>query len=235
MQEIQLLRLSGWSIWQQLQLEEALVRTDTRNWCILNTQAPPAIVMGISGQFDQLVNQDTFHKRPIPVVRRFSGGGTVVVDPQTLFITLICQHDSIGVHPYPDAIMQWTQSLYRHPIALKENDYVIGQQKCGGNAQYLRKERWLHHTTLLWDYCPELMSYLKIPEKRPTYRLDRPHDAFLCKLKDHLPSSESLFENFLQELASHFTLRPADTDELSTILQRPHRRATALLSAPHVR
>ena len=36
-------------ILEQLQLEEALFRADQRNWCLLNSGSPPAIVMGISG------------------------------------------------------------------------------------------------------------------------------------------------------------------------------------------
>lgn len=230
MPEIHVLRLCGWPILQQLQLEEALVRTDQRNWCILNSQSSPAIVMGISGQLDKLIDQQKLQLQPVPVVRRFSGGGTVVVDANTLFVTLICQHGAIAVHPYPEAIMQWAQTLFHAPISLKENDYVIGQHKCGGNAQYLRKERWLHHTTLLWDYSPHLMSYLKQPEKQPAYRADRLHEAFLCRLKDHLPSSEKLFEGFLENLSRHFILRHADPAELNDVLSAPHRRATAIVS-----
>lgn len=47
---IQLLRLWQFPILRQLQLEEALLRVDDRNWCIINDgAATPAIVMGISG------------------------------------------------------------------------------------------------------------------------------------------------------------------------------------------
>ena len=50
---VHVVRCRGLSILQQLRLEEALLRADDRNWCILNDgappTAPPAIVMGISG------------------------------------------------------------------------------------------------------------------------------------------------------------------------------------------
>lgn len=49
----------------------------------------------------------------IPVIRRFTGGGTVVVDPGTIFVTLICNKDDVpGVQPYPRSIMQWSSLLY---------------------------------------------------------------------------------------------------------------------------
>ena len=45
-----LLRLRGFPILEQLQLEERLLRTTQRNWCLINQgTSPPAIVMGISG------------------------------------------------------------------------------------------------------------------------------------------------------------------------------------------
>ncbi len=45
------------TIFEQLRLEEALLRSDGRNWCLLNVgQEPPSIVMGISGVPEKLLN-----------------------------------------------------------------------------------------------------------------------------------------------------------------------------------
>ena len=47
---VRLLRLRGYPILRQLQLEEALLRADAGNWFLLNDGTPePAIVLGISG------------------------------------------------------------------------------------------------------------------------------------------------------------------------------------------
>jgi lipoate-protein ligase A len=159
--QIYLLRLVECPIWEQLRIEEALIRADTRNWCVLNSGSPEAIVMGISGKTDRLLDLALLQQRPIPVVRRFSGGGTVVVDRNTLFATFICQHDALPISPcYPEPIMRWTEALYRpllpSDFQLRENDYVLGNHKFGGNAQYLRKDRWLHHSSLLWGAFHEI-------------------------------------------------------------------------------
>jgi lipoate-protein ligase A len=69
-------------------------------------------------------------------------------------------------------------------FALRENDYVLGDRKMGGNAQSISKDGWLHHTSFLWDYVDEHMEYLTMPSKRPDYRKDRKHTDFLVKLKD---------------------------------------------------
>lgn len=51
-----LLHLKDYPIYDQLKLEEALLRCDTRNFCIFNEGSSPAIVMGISGQVEKLVD-----------------------------------------------------------------------------------------------------------------------------------------------------------------------------------
>jgi len=68
---------------------------------------------------------------------------------------------------------------------LRENDYVLGERKMGGNAQSIVKDGWLHHTSFLWDYDMKNMEYLTLPNKRPDYRGDRDHDDFLVRLKTH--------------------------------------------------
>ena len=46
----QLLQLRHFPILEQLKMEEALLRSDNRNWCIINQGSPVSIVMGISGK-----------------------------------------------------------------------------------------------------------------------------------------------------------------------------------------
>ena len=71
---------------------------------------------------------------------------------------------------------------------LKENDYVLGEKKIGGNAQSIVSSGFLHHTSFLWDYDDDNMNYLTLPNKQPEYRGNRSHDEFLVRLKDHYGS-----------------------------------------------
>ncbi len=226
MQELYVAKLLDWPIFDQLCLEEALLRTDQRNWCVINQGSPPAIVMGISGKADQLVHAEA----PLPLIRRFSGGGTVVVDQGTLFFTLICNHTALVVEPYPEPILHWMAALYaplfQAGFALSENDFTLFGKKFAGHAQYLAKERWLHHTSLLHDYRTENMAYLLMPEKQPKYRQNRAHDDFVCRLKDFMPDPAALFDGLLEQLASHFTVIAAPQTYLQEILERECRTAT---------
>ena len=231
---LHVVQLQYHSIYEQLQLEEALLRADQRNWCIINEGSPDAIVLGISGKPNELIHFDHLKKNPVPLIRRFSGGGTVFVDQNTYFITFICNTSFVSASPFPESIMKWTTQLYQplfdpHPFTLQENDYVIGQQKCGGNAQFICKQRWLHHSSFLWDYCPTKMNYLLIPPKMPAYRQKRSHQDFLCRLRDYWSDKQQFKEQFLNLLSANFPIQHIERHELVEVLDRSHRKATSLL------
>lgn len=234
MNHVHVLRLQNTPIFQQLQLEEALLRADDRNWCLINEGTPPAIVMGISGKVEQMINREKLRQNPIPVIRRFSGGGTVVVDGNTIFTTLIFNKETVQVSCCPKKILYWTGDIYRpflekHDFQIKENDYALGDRKFGGNAQYMSKARWLHHTSHLWDYEADQMEYLLFPPKVPTYRATRSHEEFLCKLNAHLPDKQTFIDQFLDQLRTRFTLSEVVYNQALMILDRPHRQSTTLL------
>lgn len=234
MPEISLITLRNFPIYSQLQLEEALLRTDHRNWCLINIGSSPAIVMGISGKPEKLIHLKKMEIHPIPLVKRFSGGGTVVVDYNTIFITLICNEACTSVPCSPDQVMRWNGQLYHdflspHGFKMEENDYTISNKKFGGNAQYLTKKRWLQHSTLLWDYFSEHMDYLLIPDKSPNYRNQRPHDEFLCRLKEYFPKPEIFVSSFMESLQKIFAVEEVQLEHLNGILTRPHRKSTLLM------
>ena len=232
---LHLVHLKNISIFEQLKIEEALLRNDRRNFCLLNEGSAPAIVMGISGKVHELVDVEKAKVESLPVIRRFSGGGTVVVDENTLFVTFIFEKNLHDFPCYPEPIMRWSDGIYRSLFSnsllqLKENDYVIGEKKCGGNAQYIKKDRWLHHTSFLWDYQDERMNCLLHPKKTPSYREGRSHGDFVCKLNQHLSHKEELFNALKEELAKRYPLKEISFEELQSSLSQEHREATELVT-----
>lgn len=199
-----IIHLQNKSIDQQLLLEEQLLREDNRNFCLINTGSSPAIVMGISGKADTLIHLNHLPDS-IPIFRRFSGGGTVIVDENTVFITFICNKADHPFPAYPEPILIWAESILAPSVPglkLRENDFVIGDKKCGGNALYIKKDRWLVHTSFLWDYDPERMNLLKHPAKTPPYRQGRSHEEFVCRLSDHFESREDWIQKIKNHLSS---------------------------------
>jgi lipoate-protein ligase A len=226
-----------------------------------------AIILGIGGKIDRLVNTSAAKRDGILILRRFSGGGTVVVDHNSLWTTFIGRNDAIMsscggcVKPFPREIMTWSadtvfgpafrnwngqildarkkligkkrgrQTLVFHgkscgvsggvgeslilpntdemqtchddnitipAFQLRENDYILGKRKMGGNAQSIVSTGFLHHTSFLWDYDQSNMDYLTLPEKRPEYRGDRSHDDFLVKLKEYYGNDSTKSDFFDQ-------------------------------------
>ncbi len=223
-------------IFEQLQLEEALLRSDNRSFCIINQGSPRAIVMGISGQPKPLLNMESVKREQIPIIKRFSGGGTVIVDEQTLFITFIMAKDHLNIPAFPEAILRWSANLYTDAwkipnFHLQENDFCIGEKKCGGNAQYIQKNRWLHHTSFLWDYSEDNMNHLLLPAKQPQYRQNRPHEAFLTRLKEHTSNPSALIEKVKETLVKQlYTDFKICNFDLASWKPKPHRQSTQFVS-----
>ncbi|MEK7339470.1 MAG: hypothetical protein AABZ92_02010, partial [Verrucomicrobiota bacterium] len=168
----------------------------------------------------------------IPLIKRFSGGGTVVVDHNTLFVTFIFSKNSHSFPAYPEPIMRWSEDFYRPIFArsdfcLKENDYVLADKKFGGNAQYLKKERWLHHTSFLWDYNPNYMDCLLHPKKSPSYRANRAHHEFICKLSDHYSDLQTVITAIKERLQTLYPVIIPPTGSFSS--QNISRRTTSFL------
>jgi lipoate-protein ligase A len=211
---LHVLRVCGrLGIFAQLRLEEALLRCDSRSWCLLNagSAASPAIVMGASGDARALVDGRAARAcAPAPaLLRRFSGGGTVVVDGGTLLVSLVCNAADVRGRPlYPREVMAWSADAVYAPalaalgvpaaaaaggspagFSLREHDYCVGARKFGGNAQSLSRARWVHHTSVLWAVDAARMRALRMPARRPAYRADRAHADFVVPLADVLAAA----------------------------------------------
>ncbi|CAG7906462.1 hypothetical protein BRARA_D00982 [Brassica rapa] len=229
-------KLRGTPILQQLLLEERLLRSSSANWCIVNDGTNlPNIVMGLSGKPCELVELEPVIRDRVPVIKRFTGGGTVVVDENTLFVSLICNRNDVpDVQPYPRSVMAWSGSLYSQvfngisDFQLRENDYVFGDRKFGGNAQSITRNRWIHHTSFLWDYSESNMAYLKLPSRVPQYRLERDHTDFVCRMKDYIERA-GFIEKTIKAVGTQFMLKELSFDEIDDSC-REHLETTRLLT-----
>ncbi|GAB4187148.1 MAG: lipoate--protein ligase family protein [Simkaniaceae bacterium] len=237
MTKLQIITLKNFPVLQQLQLEEALLRADDRNFCLINQGSPKSIVLGISGNPVSLVHPDAWRQEKIPLIKRFSGGGTVIVDEHTLFVSFICEGKFINAPLFPEPILRWSTEFYQKAwripdFTFRENDYVIKDRKCGGNAQYIRKNRFVHHTTFLWDFQKKHMDFLLYPKKTPKYREGRGHADFLCRLRPLFPNIEDLAARIIEELRLRYIVESCSLEEISPVLQKEHRKSTSLLPCP---
>lgn len=238
---LHLVRLtSDLSIFDQLEIEEALLRASDEAWCIVkNGSSIPSIVLGISANVHEMVDTTKLPKEsPIQIIRRFSGGGTVIVDENSLFFTIILSKNSIPKeYHYPKEFMKWVYELIHpaflpHSLTLEENDFVLSEKKVGGNAQCFTQHRMLHHTSFLWKWNEERMNLLHHPKKIPNYRQNRSHNDFCGALFPYYSSQDSLMKNLELALHNHFQIHECtpSSPHVQKALLSNHRKALSIVS-----
>jgi lipoate-protein ligase A len=150
------------------------------------------VVVGYGGRVAQEVNLAACTSCGIPVLRRCSGGGTVLQGPGCLNYSLVLP---VRADPCLASIAQTNQFvLERHrqvlshllakSVALQsQTDLAIDSLKCSGNAQRRRSRAVLVHGTFLLGLDLDLMeAVLPLPARQPAYRQGRQHREFLTQL-----------------------------------------------------
>ena len=156
------------------------------------------IVVGYANRVATEVNVAACEARGIPVLRRCSGGGTVVQGPGCLNYSLILRITADGpLHNIGVAnqfIMRQNRAALEsvgrvtpcapHNIAIRgHTDLAIRDRKFSGNSQRRRKHFLLFHGTFLLNFDLALVSeLLPMPSKQPDYRESRAHTDFLTNL-----------------------------------------------------
>lgn len=146
------------------------------------------VVLGPSCRLLDDVHVAACKKDRVRVLRRASGGGTVLQGPGCLsyaFVLPISWHpDLANIRSTNRLILERiAQSLHRWEPAITFrgiSDLAIDGMKISGNAQRRKRHTLLFHGTILHGMQSALIArYLKQPARQPEYREDRPHEAFL--------------------------------------------------------
>ena len=91
------------------------------------------VKFAVSRKAHELLHEEESRTAGVQLIKRFSGGGTVVVDEDTVFATLIMQQSAIPeVECYPRSIMRWSQEFY-DPVFLPHGDFSLqehGESAC---------------------------------------------------------------------------------------------------------
>jgi lipoate-protein ligase A len=149
----------------------------------------PFVVVGYSNKISSEVNLPACRQRNIPVLRRCSGGGTVVQGPGCLNYSVLLRIDR---WPETQTISSTNRFvLKQHRLALDpllngevevngHSDLTWRGLKISGNAQRRKRRHVLFHGTFLLGFDLELIDeLLPLPTIRPDYRRDRPHHEFI--------------------------------------------------------
>lgn len=153
--------------------------------------ASPAVVLGSGCSLAADVDEARCLADNVPVTRRSSGGGTVLLDSGCLCFSLVL---SYGRAPaLGDIRASYRYILARVQMALNGllpnielagiSDLASRSRKFSGNAQQRKRAFLLHHGTLMFGMdLTKVGRYLKQPARQPEYRQQRAHTTFLVNL-----------------------------------------------------
>lgn len=149
------------------------------------------IVLGRAGR----VNDDCFlykcNSENIKIIRRISGGGTVLQGPGCLNYSAVVSYDRNKKYrdinySYNDLLGNIAEELKKKQgnVAFSPiSDITCGNKKISGNAQARKKKFFLLHGTILFDFdLGKIPEYLKHPQDEPPYREGREHADFVTNL-----------------------------------------------------
>jgi len=184
---------------QNLAADEALL-----DWCETRDDAEVLrfwessqhfVVVGYAEDVATEVNVASCEARGVPILRRCSGGGTVLQGPGCLNCSLV-----LRIHPRdPTRSIAATNQfvMERNRAALKSEirnpkseisvqghtDLALDGVKFSGNAQRRKRRCLLFHGTFLLGLDLALVeALLPMPSRQPAYRQNRGHAGFIRNL-----------------------------------------------------
>ena len=185
-----------------LALDEALLEEaheGTRSVPVVRTWMAerPVVVVGSSSRVEEEVDVAACRGAGVPILRRPSGGATVILGPGCLMWSVVTPHPE-GV-PAVERIhramldpLVGEFAAFGLPVSRQgTSDLVLAvpgsspqeMKKVSGNALRVRRQGVLYHGTLLDAFDIGLAErLLRHPPREPDYRSGRAHGAFLTNL-----------------------------------------------------
>lgn len=150
------------------------------------------VVVGYGNKVVSEVDVDACNAQGLAILRRCSGGGTVLQGPGCLNYSLVLRIDSrpelAGISSTNCHVMKRNAAaiskLLGQSVSVEgHTDLALDGRKFSGNAQRRKRTHLLFHGTFLLDCDLSLITrFLKSPSREPEYRQGRGHEEFLIRL-----------------------------------------------------
>ncbi len=151
----------------------------------------PFVVLGRGSRYAEEVQLDLCSQDSVPILRRVSGGATILAAPGCMFYTVLLSLKRRpelqmldNAHAFVMQEIQRAIEPLRPGTALQGTcDLTLSDRKVSGNALRVTREWVLYHGTLLLNMKLHLVSrYLRHPPREPDYRGKRSHADFIANL-----------------------------------------------------
>lgn len=150
-----------------------------------------AVVLGAAGKLAEDVHEENCRFDAVPIARRSSGGGTVLLGPGCLLFSLVLPYSLAEELTQISSSYRFILGKIREELGSElgnielagTSDLAIAGRKFSGNSQQRKRKHLLHHGSLLYNFdLSKVGRYLKPPERQPDYRQGREHQSFLMNL-----------------------------------------------------
>jgi lipoate-protein ligase A len=153
---------------------------------------PPgvAVVLGRSNAAEREARPELCERDGVPVLRRLGGGGTVVLGPGCLVVSLAKPvGESLVASPYMEKAVEVLADALWHVTGIRSvpkgtGDLCVGDRKILGSSVFRRRRVFFYQASLLVSMDLDLVDrYLPHPSREPDYRKGRSHREFLTTLQ----------------------------------------------------
>ena len=191
----------------------------------------PTLMVGRYQNTNEEINSDFVKENSINVVRRITGGGTIYTDLngwQFSFINKKIKSSKMKIdfktyiEPVIEALAEIDVTAYFND----RNDILIDGKKFSGNAQFLRKDKVLHHGSILFDTDLEtLVRALNVSDekiiskgiKSVRDRVTNVKDYIADKNIDSVQFRDVMLNSFLKSCSSEYILTEVDIKRVHEI------------------
>jgi lipoate---protein ligase len=149
------------------------------------------IIIGAANQVDKSVITDNAINDNAVILKRPSGGESVILTPKTLVISTLVHENQISnpkshFNKINSLIIEILQRLNIQGLNQKGiSDISIGEKKILGSGIYRKSGILFYHAVLNVSESTALISrYLKHPQREPDYRQGRNHSEFVSSLHE---------------------------------------------------
>ena len=150
-----------------------------------------AVIVGRSSRVHEEVDVTECRRRRIDLVRRASGGAAIVAGPGCLMVSLVLDYRTrselrLVDHAHRYVLDRLAAALGQHVPGVTHSgisDLAVDGRKFSGNSLRAKRDWFLYHGTLLYDFeLPQIEELLKTAPRQPAYRQGRSHADFVANL-----------------------------------------------------
>ncbi|MFT9494255.1 lipoate--protein ligase [Anaerosolibacter sp.] len=194
-------------------------------------QNEPSIIIGKHQNTLEEINVQFVKENSIHVVRRLSGGGAVYHDLGNLNFTFVVKNSEssqFNFKKFTEPVIRALENLGVQAEFNSRNDLTIDGKKFSGNAQYMKKERLLHHGTLLFSSeLEQLVRALHVADEKIISKGIKSIRSRVTNISDYLGQQISvqafrqvLLKYMFQEELQEYRLTEEEIEKVKKIMEK---------------